>query len=93
MILIGYVLCLLGLSIACVMVKGFYLTLAVYGSVHVGCALVLLLLWHRGTHTPRQRCPPRHASAPGHDRSRARVGHRSALKLSKTAAQPPFLVV
>ena len=57
MILIGYVLCLLGLSIACVMVKGFYLTLAVYGSVHVGCALVLLRLWHRGTHTPRQRCP------------------------------------
>ena len=38
-------------------------------------------------------CPPRHASAPGHDRSRARVGHRSALKLSKTAAQPPFLIV
>ena len=57
MFLIGYGLGLLGLFIACGMVKGFYFTLAVYGSVHVGCTLVLLLLWHRSTHTPRQRCP------------------------------------
>jgi hypothetical protein len=55
MMLVGYVLGMSGLFIACVMVKGFFLTLAVYGSLHVGCALLLLLLCHRATHAPRQR--------------------------------------
>jgi hypothetical protein len=57
MILTGYVLCLLGLFIACVIVKGFYTTLAVYGIVHVGCALGLLFLCRRVTNKPRKRLP------------------------------------
>jgi len=47
MFLTGYVLCLIGLFIGCVIVKGFYLTLAIYGIIHIGSALVLLCLGQR----------------------------------------------
>jgi hypothetical protein len=55
MILTGYVLCLIGLFIACVIVKGLYTTLAVYTIIHVGCALGLLLLCRRDTNKHRKR--------------------------------------
>ena len=47
MILTGYILCLIGLFIGCVIVKGFYMTLTIYGIIHIGCALALLLLCQR----------------------------------------------
>jgi hypothetical protein len=47
MILTGYVLCLIGLFIGCVIVKGFYMTLTIYGIIHIGCALTLLFLCQR----------------------------------------------
>jgi hypothetical protein len=47
MILTGYALCLIGLFIGCVIVKGFYVTLTVYGIIHIGCALALLFLCQR----------------------------------------------
>ena len=55
MFLTGYVLCLIGLFIGCVIVKGFYLTLTIYGIIHVGCALVLLCLCQRVSAKRRKR--------------------------------------
>jgi hypothetical protein len=47
MIVTGYVLCLIGLFIGSVIVQGFYMTLTIYGIIHIGCALILLFLCQR----------------------------------------------
>jgi uncharacterized membrane protein YccC len=54
MILTGYILCLIGLFIGCVMVQGFYTTAIVYGTIHLGCALILLFLCYRATAKKRR---------------------------------------
>ena len=47
MILTGYILCLIGLFIGCVVAKGFYMALTIYGSIHIGCALGLFFVCQR----------------------------------------------
>jgi hypothetical protein len=47
MILTGYILCLIGLFIGCVIVQGFYVTLTIYGIIHLGCALGLFFFCQR----------------------------------------------
>jgi hypothetical protein len=44
MVLAGYLLGLIGLFIGCVVTRGWHTALMFYGTVHIGCALVLLLI-------------------------------------------------
>jgi hypothetical protein len=61
MVLTGYILGLSGLFIGCVVMRGWYTTLVFYGVVHVGCALVLLLVCHYTTARRRRSSKDTHA--------------------------------
>ena len=39
--LIGYLLCVIGLFVGCVFVKGWYTALIIFGTIHLGSTLVL----------------------------------------------------